>query len=513
MGKKVFISFLGSTKYEKLTYKYKGRELGEFRFVQEALITKGVIEPNCDIYIFTTGEGKTQNWEGNNYIDEDGDCLKGKISLITDEPSVIKSNNDFEYDSTLKTKYSEWIWYLFSCIFQKIPNDCDVLHLDITYAFRSVPFITNAIIDFFKCVKNKNIKISVYYASVDQSLYYDSAEIINLSDIIKLQEYTRLASDFKKYGRVKGLGEQYDDTNAIRETLINFDNYIQFNNLAKIKEGAYLRTIFANDDNDENVDNDNNPLEIITENLCETLQNEYGFVNGDDWKNIEAAILWCQQHEMFIQAFSLAREYVNLRVSKIVLEKYNALYSTNVVDTNNVNDLTNYCLKKFDISGIMGIVDKIQQGKDPNFVRTINNSNNQFKSILQRINNLRGIIASVSAIDENKIVEIERHITAIETKQNEIESNLNYYSNCIVPATDNSFKDKIVHIISDYLDETNSWLTALIQLYTSKDMNSLVLTNMRNNLDHCKSYFSQNDYESYKNYDFKALFNLLPSCS
>ena len=44
----------------------------------------------------------------------------------------------------------------------------------------------------------------------------------------------------------------------------------------------------------------------------------------DSWKNIEAAILWCQQHNMFIQAFSLAREYVNLYVAKVVLDKYQA---------------------------------------------------------------------------------------------------------------------------------------------------------------------------------------------
>jgi hypothetical protein len=39
------------------------------------------------------------------------------------------------------------------------------------------------------------------------------------------------------------------------------------------------------------------------------------------------------------------------------------------------------------------------------------------------------------------------------------------------------------------------------------------LKELRNNLDHCKSGFSQNDYELYKNYDFNALFNMLPLCS
>jgi hypothetical protein len=152
------------------------------------------------------------------------------------------------------------------------------------------------------------------------------APVIDLTNIARLQEYNQIASSLKDFGKVKQLKEaittelEASTDQAIRDlgkSIAELDEYIATIDLKEIKAGKFISK-FRN--NYKNIKKKRGLAKPIV-NLLDELYNETAdFVGQSSYQNIEAAINWTIKHDMLMQAYPLAEEYVILRVADMFKE-------------------------------------------------------------------------------------------------------------------------------------------------------------------------------------------------
>jgi hypothetical protein len=153
------------------------------------------------------------------------------------------------------------------------------------------------------------------------------APVIDLTNIARLQEYNQIASSLKDFGKVKLLKEaitsgiEASPDMAIRDlgkSISELDEYIATIDLREIKAGKFISK-FRN--NYKNVRKKKKLVKPISNILDELYKETEDFVENNSFRNIEVAINWTIKHDMLMQAYPLAEEYVILRVSSMFSEK------------------------------------------------------------------------------------------------------------------------------------------------------------------------------------------------
>lgn len=336
MARKVFISFLGTNNYVECHYCINGVLSHPVRFVQEALIEHEC----CDwsekdaIYIFCTsveksGEkgSKELNWLDNGQnnpkeeVEKIGlktrlDDLKKRIGLKPIiEPVDIKAGHE-----------EKEIWDIFDTVYEKLSIG-DHIYFDVTHAFRSIPLFSLVLFNYAKFMKETQVETILYgafeklgpaYKVREIPLYDRIAPVINLTDIVRLQEYNQIASSLKEFGRVKMLSTNILKSNnkpnqaieKLCKSIKNLEEYINTISLEKIKKGDYIKDFKGNLKSIKKI----NYLPTPIANILKELEKETrDFVGKDDYQNIEAAINWTMKHDMLMQLYPLAQEYIVFR--------------------------------------------------------------------------------------------------------------------------------------------------------------------------------------------------------
>lgn len=321
---KVFISFLGVNNYKETYYSTAdGKKTDKpIRFVQEALLrllyTEGWCE-NDKVFIFCTKKAKERNWD-----DETSD-KKGLHSIL-------QSMKDEGYkpkceECDIVEGFSEdQIWDIFETIYNKIEPD-DELYLDITYAFRSIPFFSVALFNYSEYFKKARLVDINYGAFEKLGPSYEiekipvedrNAPIINLNSIIDLQKFIMVANDFKKFGKLGQL-TSYIDNNGKGKQLIHklctsintFEDDISTCRGNFIIEGKTVTDI--KNKIDEAIEKEKQPIKEILQDLELSLS----LFSVESQKNIERVIDWCKKYKMTQQAYTFGEEYIITVVCKM----------------------------------------------------------------------------------------------------------------------------------------------------------------------------------------------------
>lgn len=338
MGKKVFISFLGTNNYVECKYKFNDNVSKPVRFVQEALIEhicKDWSEKD-KILIFctskeSTGElgSKEINWLDKNDTDNKEFGLKHMLDDLFKQ-CEFKAQIE-EIDIELGFSETE-IWNIFDHVYQKLEAG-DQIYFDVTHAFRSIPLFSVVLFNYSKFMIGTQVKMVVYGAfeklgpafkvkelPVDERI----APIVDLTNIVRLQEYNQIASGLKEFGKVKPintiLNENTSPTpdNALRElssAVKELDEYIDTIDLKSIKSGKFI-TKFRN--SYKFIKRKGKLVKPINNILDELDKETIDFVGEDSFRNIEVAINWTIKHDMLMQAFPLTEEYIILRVADML---------------------------------------------------------------------------------------------------------------------------------------------------------------------------------------------------
>jgi CRISPR-associated Csx2 family protein len=221
MPRKIFISFLGITKYVKARYYFETEgthSAGEpENFVQISLLKmlKDVFGPDDKAFIFLTSMAEEKNWIDNANFEEglqtrlqhlhNNGILKGTFKPVTGVPEGFTSKE---------------IEDLFQMVLKKIEPG-DEVYLDITYAFRHIPMLALTLLNFATAVKQIQLK-AIYYGAFEKILNdYEKrtgekisfqqleqkineeeryAPILNLSTLEELQQWSFAARSFTETG-------------------------------------------------------------------------------------------------------------------------------------------------------------------------------------------------------------------------------------------------------------------------------------------------------------------------
>lgn len=335
MNRKVFISFLGTSDYLETHYTFESRYISRpVRFIQEAAVEYLASDWNEDdaIMIFTTESSIERNWIDNGHgADKE---RKGLRSCLLDLGLKVPI-----YDYDIPEGFNEKeIWDIFDIVYSKL-EEGDIVFFDVTHAFRSIPLFSTVLFNYARFMKGISIE-SVIYGSfetlgtvsfVKENIPVDQryAPVINLTGLLKLQQFTEIASGLDNFGRVShneineyvenSAGAKYQSTlSRMSDALRDFDNAMTSNNMEVLKNGKYYRqfTTFLKKLKNESIPK---PLLDILERLD---RNFSGFsLRENSWQNVDAAIRWAAKYRMLPLAYTLARESISSRLAEMFIDR------------------------------------------------------------------------------------------------------------------------------------------------------------------------------------------------
>ncbi len=339
MPRKVFISFLGTNNYVQCRYDIGGAVSAPVRFVQEALIEHYCKEWTEEdrIFIFCTSKEKTGengskeiNWldNGQAHVTEETEKIGLQHRLQDLRARIGLAAQIEEHD--IEAGFSEGeIWDIFDTVYAKLQPD-DQIYFDVTHAFRSIPLFSIVLFNYSKFMIDTRL-MSIMYGAFEKlgpaykvkELPVDErvAPVIDLTNIARLQEYNQTASSLKDFGKAKQLKEAIaanqesasDQTiRNLAESISELDEYIATIDLKELKGGKFIRKFRSSY---KNVKKKKKLVKPISNILDELYKETEDFVEESSYRNIEAAINWTIKHDMLMQAYPLAEEYIILRVA------------------------------------------------------------------------------------------------------------------------------------------------------------------------------------------------------
>lgn len=173
---RIYLSFLGNNPYTPCTYyRDKEFEVSNVRFVQEATIAIYCREwaATDRIRIFTTPDAYKKNWLDGYFLDKTtNQLLEGLCTRIQKLAPVPKVKNV----PIPEGKNEEEIWDIFTLVYNEIEQG-DIVVLDITHAFRSIPLLASVVLNYAKVLKDVSI----------EGIYYGAFEVLgNPRDVSKM---------------------------------------------------------------------------------------------------------------------------------------------------------------------------------------------------------------------------------------------------------------------------------------------------------------------------------------
>lgn len=328
MSRRVFISFLGTNNYIECKYRDGDYVSPPVRFIQEALLRNicGHWTSDDRVLIFCTEEAERKNWLDNGQeratseVERQG--LQQRLALFAAEPDGLKVPVEMVHIAEGFTE--DDVWRIFSVVYEKLEPQ-DEIYFDVTHAFRSIPIFSVVLFNYARFMKDTRI-MAVKYGAFEQlgpafqvkdiPVEERVAPVLDLTNIVRLQEYNQIASNLKDFGKVKSLksvlayvgeipadGVIRDLSNSIAE----MDEYITTIDLKKIKSGNFIKKFR---DSYKFVTRKRTMLAPIMNILHELYRETQDFVPEDSFRNIEAAVNWTIKHDMLMQAYPLAEEYI-----------------------------------------------------------------------------------------------------------------------------------------------------------------------------------------------------------
>ena len=341
MARKVFISFLGISNYANCMYQIDGKVSQPVRFVQEALISHLCNDWTSDdaIFIFTTSQEKSgspgsreTNWQDNGhktiYEDIERTGLSSRLEALAQTAELKPRIESVDIPTGLS---EDEIWDIYETVYEKI-QDNDEIYFDMTHAFRSIPMFSVVLFNHSRFMKGTNL-VAVYYGAFEKlgtpsqvramPLEKRVAPVINLTDIVVLQDYNQVASELRNFGKVKSINKliSTDENNRLSSTIASLadsitklEEYITTIDLKSIKKGVFVNS-FRNSFN--KLQKSRALPKPITNILNELKAQLSEFESRESDKNIEAAINWTIRHDMMMQTYPMAAEYIKMRIAEI----------------------------------------------------------------------------------------------------------------------------------------------------------------------------------------------------
>lgn len=394
MARKVFISFLGTNNYVECIYDINGHRSKPVKYVQEALVSE-ICKDWSDsdkIFIFCTKDATEKNWINGG--------LEDRLILKKDIVEKVSIDEGFSEDE---------IWNIFSSVYNKLEEE-DEIYFDITHAFRSIPMLTTVLFNYARVMKRIKL-VSIKYGAFEKlgpafkvkemPLEQRIAPVLELKNIADLQFYTEAANNLEQFGKVESLSKAIKNPNRKGSPLDMFANAseelvkdISTNRMEKIKKGKSIKSIKDSLKPINKKEKIPQPVKLIMDRLLSYTRD---FVAEDSFQNIEAAIKWVINYEMFPQAYTMLQEYLITRVCCVILPQITV---TDFADKDDTKGEKNF---RMFISALLAMSDE-------------DIADNQFKGVLKPHEDF-----AKQLLDSNDLIkDIRPNFILLATSRNEI---------------------------------------------------------------------------------------------
>ena len=319
----VLLSFVGRNRYEQCVY--GNAQTGQYstvvRFVQEAICQLHCRTWTADdrIVIFLTPNARAANWLGEVYRD-DPDDKRGLEQALMDlnlkaaihVESISEGMDEVEIRQNFKT------------VFDAL-QEGDLVYLDITNAFRSIPVFAAVLSNYAEFLKGVRLK-SIFYGIFERlgsvaevrKKYPNPADrrvpILDLKSIVQLQDWTSAANDFLTHGNTTALARMASVTTQGNKSLLPKDFGTNLSAITGIfstvrgkemMEGDVFQRLRQNiTDIEQTIGLE--PLVPILHKVRDSLD----AFKQQDIKNGFRAIEWCIDHQLVQQGITLFRETI-----------------------------------------------------------------------------------------------------------------------------------------------------------------------------------------------------------
>lgn len=331
MPKKIFLSFLGTNYYEACNYQYGDRKVENVHFVQEACLKLFAQDfgPNDELLFFLTEKAEAANWVQHDSDRKPSyDGLSKRLEALSLEANIRTER--------IPAGYSEQeIWTIFERIVQSARLESgDVLLLDITHGFRTLPMLALVLVNYLKALKKVELR-GIYYGAfealgpaykvVQMPMAKRNAPILELSSLAQLQDWANAARAFTEHGRSEEIEEliqpQYlaplyqggaKDFGQVAADFTAFARQLRLlsESLATVRgKDIYAGSLFANLRNLlEGMQQQNfiAPLQLILEHIEQKVR----AYETDEVQNGLHAVEWCIQHRLTQQGITLLQETI-----------------------------------------------------------------------------------------------------------------------------------------------------------------------------------------------------------
>jgi CRISPR-associated Csx2 family protein len=320
MGRKVFISFLGTGNYTSVKYQHANQNPIETRFAQVAIFLSlcGDFTIKDKVLIFTTKTANNANWlddghrdrETKDIIKSDGlaTCFK-KIGLNFEPIIIDEGQSEGE------------IWAIFKTVYESLNEDDEII-FDITHSFRTIPMLTTVLINYAKLLKSVTVK-GIYYGAFD--VKSDIKPIWDITSFSELQDWTTAVSSFVKFGNAKGIKELAQkevlpilkidgDKNTViarelfylAQSIDRVTDALNTNRGTELVEGKIFQTL---ESNLSNLSNQNfipafQPIIDLIRKKTEAFNTSSCVMNGF------TAVQWAIDHDLIQQGYTMLQESI-----------------------------------------------------------------------------------------------------------------------------------------------------------------------------------------------------------
>lgn len=327
MGRKVFISVLGTGFYSQCQYINADFQSVETRFIQQASL--GYAHAECwkstDVgYVLLTEGAKNLNWSIN-ISERENPRSKQMETYVGLEEAIRRMNLPIKIEGVdiPEGKTEEEMWSIFTVIFNLL-EDNDELYIDLTHSFRYLPMLLLTLVNYAQFIKQITVCQVSYgnYEARDQTT--NQAPIIDLLPLHTLQEWTFAAANFLQNGYIKQLNNLCTRalkplTNSIEKKEKNpsanaLSQYMKALNIA-IEDMKSCRGV--------NILNGTNIREVIrwekeiTDStlpvmapIIEKIRNSFCFVASESIMNGYRSAKWCFDNQLYQQSLTILQENI-----------------------------------------------------------------------------------------------------------------------------------------------------------------------------------------------------------
>lgn len=341
MARKVFISVLGASFYEKSIYgkSEAGFVSNETRFVQQATLEylKAKEWNENDVaYILITDRAKTDNWDRTitkrkhhergeeDYIGLEKVIEDMNLPFLTVPLSIEDGNNEDE------------MWSIFQKLYENL-QEGDQLYFDLTHSFRYIPMLVLVLGNYAKFLKHTAV-CSITYGNYEVGRLREDkiSPIIDLLPLTMLQDWTFAAADLIRNGNIQRLqeltkvnalppmlrakGKKNIERNIVEQPLSRYVEALQdMLTDMKLCLGPHIlngQSVNAINDQYENVVNHYSDLVAPIRPIIDTIQNTFNTfkktteLDPPEIQNGYEAARWCYKHQLYQQAFTILDENI-----------------------------------------------------------------------------------------------------------------------------------------------------------------------------------------------------------